>query len=153
MPWIRGYNKYMINNICCWKRPQRRGSFALWKTIKFVARPRTLQETHKWAERHWENRCLWAWNTDHVINTWIAGGFFKTHKSRSKEICGYKETHAHLFHCMQFDYKPTTLFHKYDSLSEPSWALLARQPGCLVVIFPWAGTPLKEAPWDRETFN
>ena len=67
-----------------------------------IAGPRTpllsirSLKTHKGAEWHSEHRCIRAWNTNHAINLWKAGGFSKTHLSRNKESCGYKESHAYL---------------------------------------------------------
>lgn len=57
---------------------------------------------------------------EHQSCTWIMCDFSKTHLSRTKESCGYKESHAYLSHCMQFGHKPTALSHGHDSLSQPS---------------------------------
>lgn len=77
-----------------------------------------LQETHKGTEWPSEHQCIWAGNTNHAINRWIERGFSKSHLSRNKEICGYKELHAYFSRCMQSDCKPTSLFHKW----QPKWA-------------------------------
>lgn len=58
----------------------------------------------------------------HAIDAWIAGGIFNIHLSRNIENCGYKESPVYLFYYMQSDNKPITLFHKYNSLNEPSFS-------------------------------
>lgn len=35
-------------------------------------------------------------------------------------MCGYKESHAYLSHCMHLNWEPTALSLKYDSLIELS---------------------------------
>lgn len=92
-----------------------------------VARPRTPLETPTGAEWPSERRCTWAGNTGCVSNAWIAGGFSKSHLSKNKETCGYKEAHTYPSCCIKFDYKSTTLSHSFDSprqplLSSPCWA-------------------------------
>lgn len=87
-----------------------------------VARPRTFLlpiyslKAQEGAERHSEHQCVAAWHSNHAINTWIAGGFSKTHLSMSKENCGYRSLPS-LSHHVQLNYEPITLFHKCDSLS------------------------------------
>ena len=53
-------------------------------------------KTHKRAEWHSKHWCIWAWNTDHAINSWTAGSFSEMHLSTNKESSEYKETPANV---------------------------------------------------------